>query len=303
MTVAGVSGVLRQRLPEKRRYNDEQTGNDAAGGVARQVFLKAGGFLFSLGRPLDVAGFSQQQGMLFAQRDGSSVAANKSAQDDTNENQAHARRVQDVAAHENLEIIRKHGSGESRDRISHAYGAVLGFVNQVGAEVHVGGIGRRAAEHGQGLERFLAGALTRELVRGRHDAARARTALTENHVANLHPGPGVFGKGFAAVHHEIRPEAVHRHGLALVFLDPVVEVGERGLADDEKRIGIGKGDEIAGTGGGFENGAGKFPSEADKVAGKTQKITEPGGNVRTAILGLQTLAFPNADGAQPGGWI
>ena len=159
-------------------------------------------------------------------------------------------------------------------------------------------------------------ALAGKLVRGGHDAAGAGAAAAKGDRADAEARPGVFREGGAAADDERRTEAVHGDGLFAKGDEAVVEVGERGFADDEEGVAVGEIKEIGGNeatvvdggsgcGGGegraVEDGATEFFADADKVAGDTEEGGEPGGDVAATVFGEEAVTPPNGDGAQRGG--
>lgn len=179
---------------------------------------------------------------------------------------------------------------------------MLGFVDEVDAEIDGGGIGRAATESGESFQRLLA-SFAGELVGGGHDAAVRFAGAAENDVADAKARPRVFSESIAPFDDEVRPEAIHRHGFALVFQDAVVESGERGFADHEERTGVGKSQLVTGLGCGLQVLAGKFLADAYEVAREPEEDAEPGGGGVAAVFGWQAFVFPNGHGAQRRGGI
>ena len=192
-------------------------------------------------------------------------------------------------------------------------GAGFGFVDEVLAEVNVGRVLRIAAEGGEGAERFGAVAFAGELIGGGDRAAGAGAGGAEGNVADAEARPGVFGEGFAAGEDEIGAKAVHGDGLGAAGDEAVVELGERGFADDEEGIAVGEGEQVVadeavfdacgvggggrGSEGGFvEDGAAEVWADADEADRRLEERREPGGGFGAAVVGEEIFAAPDGNG-------
>nr|GEU28522.1 hypothetical protein [Tanacetum cinerariifolium] len=143
------------------------------------------------------------------------------------------------------------------------------------------------------------------LVDRRHRAARTRLDRFEHGVAEPEGVHIVFLERFHAGDDDIGAKTVHRQRGAAGAAQFIVEVVQRGLADHQDRVAVGKQGGGGHAAGPFlTDGARRRAVEAHQAARHAQRLAEPGSSGIAAIMGAQAVV-PDMHAARgpPGGGL